>query len=121
MKKLALLFSFLLLLTSLTSCGKSPEKIKAANVEKQVEANAELMKSVGRLMIVPSEDPIIATINEAELLRKEQPFYNGVENGDYLIVFPKAQKAIIYSPTKKVIVNSGPFKIDDTPKETTKK
>jgi hypothetical protein len=101
----------------LTACGATPEELKAKDVEKQVETNLRLMEKVGSLMILPNEEPIIASINEAEALRKEQPFYNGVENGDQLIVFPKAQKAVIYSPSKNVIVNSGPFTINDTPKK----
>jgi hypothetical protein len=117
LRQLFMSVSCLSLALVLTSCGSTPEEIKAKEVEKQVETNLQLMEKVGSLMILPNEEPIIASINEAEALRKEQPFYNGVENGDQLIVFPKAQKAVIYSPSKNVIVNSGPFTINDAPKK----
>ena len=97
------------------SLSDTPEEIKAQEVEKQVQANNDLMESIGKLMVVPNEEPIIATINEAELLIKEQPFYAGVSNWDKLVIFPKSQKAVIYSPSKNIIINSGPFTINNTP------
>jgi hypothetical protein len=84
----------------------------ASPEQKQATENVRLMQSVGKLMIVPNEQPIIATINQADVLVKEQAFYNGSQNGDKLVIFPKAQKAVIYSPSRNVIVNSGPFVIN---------
>lgn len=78
----------------------------------QAAENTALIKSVSALMLVPTEQPIIATINQADVLVKEQAFYTGSQNGDKLIIFPKAQKAIIFSPSRNIIVNSGPFVIN---------
>jgi hypothetical protein len=114
-RKTVLTLALCSLLFALSSCGKTPEAIKGEEAEKQIEENLKLIEQVGRLMVVPNEEPIVATINEAELLRKEQPFYAAVSNGDKLIIFPKNQKAVIYSPTKNIIINSGPFTINDTP------
>jgi hypothetical protein len=79
-----------------------PQKIEALN-------NQRLMQNVAHLIVVPNETPIIATINQPDVLVKEQLFYAGSNVGDKLIIFPQAQKAIIYSPGRNVIVNSGPF------------
>jgi hypothetical protein len=70
------------------------------------------MQNVAHLMVVPNEAPIIATINQPDVLVKEQLFYAGSNVGDKLIIFPQAQKAIIYSPGRNVIVNSGPFVVN---------
>jgi len=83
----------------------TPEKVAAMQ-------DARLLQSVGKLMIIPNEQPVVATINQADVLTKEQPFYAGSQNGDKLLIFPKSQKAIIYSPSRNVIVNSGPFVVN---------
>jgi hypothetical protein len=87
--------------------NNTPEKRKAAET-------GLLMKNIGKHYFIPNERPIIATINEAEKLIAEQPFYANVQNGDKLVIFPVAQKAIIYSPKLDKIVNSGPFVLDNS-------
>jgi hypothetical protein len=71
-----------------------------------------VLENVKKLQIIPDEKPVIATIDDAEKMMKEQPFYAGVQNGDKLLIFPKSQRAVIYSPKRNIIVNSGPFVLD---------
>ena len=72
----------------------------------------EITDSVGKLMILPKgEQPVIATITDSAGLAKEQPFYVGSSNGDVVLVYKKALKAIIYSPEKNIIVNVGPVSV----------
>ncbi len=78
----------------------------------QVSDNIQVLQAIGKLMIVLNEQPIIATINQAAVLVREQPFYVGAQDGDKLVIFPKLQKAVIYSPGRNIIVNSGPFTIN---------
>ncbi len=89
--------------------NNTPEK-------KELAQTNMLLKNIGKHHLVPNEQPIIATINEADMLIKEQPFYANVQNGDKLVIFPIAQKAIIYSPKLDVIINSGPFIISESQK-----
>ena len=64
---------------------------------------------VGKLMILPKgEEPVIATITDSKALAKEQVFYSNAQNGDVVLVYQKAMQAIIYSPSRGVIVNVGP-------------
>lgn len=75
---------------------------------------AQLLNQVGSLMILPEgEEPAIATIVDAAALIAEQPFYNGAQDGDRVIIYPQAQRAIIYSPERNIIVNVGPIVVDD--------
>jgi hypothetical protein len=99
----------------LSSCSISPlqgSNTQKIGIEEQTEENKKTLAAVGALMMIPWEEPIIATINQVDVLIKEQPFYFGAENGDKLLIFPKIQKAIIYSPKKNIIINAGPFAIN---------
>lgn len=70
---------------------------------------ADLIAKVGKLVILPSgEQPVVATINDASSLIKQQAFYSGAINGDVVLVYQKAAKAIVYSPSRNMIVNVGP-------------
>lgn len=72
--------------------------------------NAALVAKLGRLMVLPEgEEPIVATISDVTSLAKNQPFYANAHNGDKVIVYMKAKKAIIYDPNADKIINVGPI------------
>lgn len=76
-----------------------------------------VLQHAGKLTLLPTESPIMATIVNAKFLATQSEFYKDARDGDKLIVFPKAQKAFIYSPARDIIVNSGPMIADSpTPK-----
>lgn len=77
--------------------------------EKQIE---NLINKVSKLIVVPDEEPVVATIIKAEELMAEQKFYLGSQNGDQLIFFPKAQKALIYRKSENKLINVGPVMVD---------
>ncbi len=72
----------------------------------------EVTEKLGKLTLLPDEEPVIATVMDAQLLATQSAFYQNAENGDKLVVYPKAQKAYIYSPAKNIIVNAGPLVVD---------
>jgi hypothetical protein len=91
--------------------GQKPVAI-APQVPAQDQTKQEvqsLVASVGKLMVLPSEEPLVATIDDPAALQKEQPFYAGSEKGDKLLIFFQARKAVIYNPARNVIVNAGPI------------
>lgn len=68
---------------------------------------AELLAKVGGHIILPEEEePMIATIQDVESLKVEQPFFEKAQNGDQLIIY--SDKAIVYSEERDVLVNVGP-------------
>ncbi|TSC77729.1 MAG: Uncharacterized protein G01um101429_997 [Parcubacteria group bacterium Gr01-1014_29] len=78
--------------------------------EKAREELAAAVASVGKLMILPEGDePVLATVTDAETLVKQQAFFTGSINGDQLLLFPRNLKAVLYSPSRKMIVNVGPI------------
>ena len=63
-----------------------------------------LTDRIGRFMELPlDEQPTLATVTDQEKL-KGQNFFTHAQNGDKLLVYPKAKKAILYRPSTKKIV-----------------
>lgn len=83
-------------------------ELQAKNAERQSEKESQtnvtnqIVESVRRHMIIP-DNSTIATIVDAEELKKKNSFYANTKNGDYLIVTPK--RAILYDPDKDVIID----------------
>ena len=86
----------------------APKTVSTVSQTDQAQVK-DLINKVGKLVILPTgEDPVMATINDAASLIKEQVFYKNAINGDVVLVYQKAAKAIVYSPSRNIIVNVGP-------------
>ncbi len=73
-----------------------------------------LLAKVGRHIILPNdEQPTVASIVDPETLVKDQPFYKGAQKGDKILIFVKAQKAIVYNEANDIIVNVGPVYLEN--------
>ncbi len=71
-----------------------------------------LIEKVSRLMSLPQgEEPSIATVLDRDKL-KDQPFFKDAENGDKILIYTKAQKAILYRPSADKIIEVMPIVID---------
>ncbi len=85
----------------------APGQTEQQKQEKEIKA---LVAQVSKLMVLPEgELPQVAEIKDAALAAKEQPFYTGAQNGDKVLVYVNARKAIVYSPSRDMIVNAGPI------------
>lgn len=81
------------------------EDAQQARAEKEAD---RLIAEVGTLILLPQgEKPIIYTVDEPELLKRQQPFFIDAQEGDYLLVYQGTAKAIIYRPDAHIIVNVG--------------
>jgi|GEM_PF-2982497 len=85
---------------------RSPEGIAE---QQQKEADA-LVEKVSKIMQLPNEQPTIATVSDKEKLI-EQSFFADVENGDKVLIFSQAGRAVIYRVSENRIINSGPIAI----------
>ncbi len=74
----------------------------------------EVVDRAGKLLILPDEEPQMATVLDVEKL-KDQPFFKQAQNGDKILVFPKAQKAVLYRASTNIIVEVSPFSPSATP------
>lgn len=69
-------------------------------------------EKVGKLLTLPTdEQPTVATVQDKEKL-KDQPFFKDAQNGDKLLIYTKAQKAIIYREEGNKLINVGPVTLD---------
>ena len=66
----------------------------------------ELTAEVGKIMLLPDETPILATVTDLEKV-KEQDFFSKAQLGDKVLVYMEAKKAILYRPSAKLIVEVG--------------
>ncbi len=75
---------------------------------------AEIIKAAGKHIILPEgEEPAAAKIIDVDELLKTQPFYRGAINGDILLIYQASAKAILYSPSRDMLVNVGPIVGED--------
>lgn len=58
-----------------------------------------------KLMQTPAEEPLVATITDAEKLKQNEPFYKNAQNGDKVIIWK--EKAVIYRQESNKIVDFG--------------
>lgn len=72
-----------------------------------------LIARVGNLIILPNEEPSIATIVEPEKL-KDQPFFAKAAKGDKVIIYTQAKKAILYRPDINKIIETAPITLGPT-------
>jgi len=88
------------------------ELSKAQNPEAAAKEEAEdLAKVVGRYLELPQDEtPTIATVNDAEKL-KEQVFFAEAQNGDKVLVYTNARKAVLYRPSTKKVVEYAPVSL----------
>ncbi len=79
----------------------------------QQRAQIELktaVTAVGKLILLPKDEtPVLAKITNAKKLATQQPFFTNAKDGDELLIFQKSARAIIYSPSRNIIVNVGPI------------
>ena len=96
------------------------EVVRLSTIEGQQKLQEDeiesLLKKIRAHMMLPEdEEPTVATVSDVDALIEQQPFFNGTQNGDKVLVYVKARKAIIYSPERDVIVNVGAVMVDNTP------
>lgn len=74
----------------------------AAAVAKESE---DTVSEVGKVMVLPTgEQPIPALVKD-EAKFADNPVFEGVKNGDKLLIYQEKRKVIIYRPSTKQIVN----------------
>lgn len=72
------------------------------------ESKKVLLSRVKALVVVPDEDPTVALVSDAEKL-KDQRFFATAENGDQVLIFTNAKKAILYRPSLNKVVEIAPI------------
>lgn len=77
----------------------------------QQEEVKRLVSEVGKLIELPAgETPTVATVTDVSKL-KDQPFFAHAKNGDKVLIFANARKAILYDPNAKKVIDVAPINV----------
>ncbi len=105
----------ILLIGSLGASGyfymkwKNATMVVVPNPEEELEEVREITTVVSMFMELPKdEEPTLATVVDREKLRN-QSFFNNAENGDKVLIYSIAQKAILYRPSTKKVIEIAPI------------
>ena len=87
---------------------QSLAKKSASNVKDDA---ALTVAAVSKLMLLPSDEtPTVATVSDAEKL-KSQSFFAASQNGDKVLIFTQAKKAVLYRPSTNMIIDVAPVNL----------
>ncbi len=87
---------------------------RLSNPQESAKAETEKIKQeVSRLIELPTdEDPTIATVVDSTKL-SNQAFFAKAQNGDRVVMYAKAKKAVLYRPDTKKIIEVAPINLGD--------
>ena len=67
------------------------------------QRTVDVMEKLGEIMELPNENPQLVTVSDVTQLR-DQKFFANAQNGDVVVIFSQAQKAVLYRPTTNKII-----------------
>jgi hypothetical protein len=86
---------------------KNPDSVAKAEVK-------QVTRAIGKFMDLPAnEEPSLATITD-EVKLKEQDFFKNSKNGDKVLIYAQARKAILYRPSTNRVIEFAPLLINPT-------
>ncbi len=107
---LALVILNIFIWTNYFKSGKTNKTNASTAANAEVD---ELIKKVNSLIVLPQgETPTIATVSDKSKL-KDQAFLKNAENGDKILIYAKAKKAILYRPSLNKIIETAPISLRD--------
>lgn len=85
-------------------------KLNDPEAAAQAEADA-LAQDIGRYLELPQDEtPTVATVSDVAKLQ-DQLFFQKAKNGDRVLVFAKAQRAVLYRPSTKKVIEYAPISL----------
>lgn len=79
------------------------EKLLNSPQQLSVDEAGKIIEKVGKLIELPAGTPTVATVSDIAKL-KDQPFFAKAQNGDKVLIYSEAKKAIIYRTSTNKIV-----------------
>jgi len=92
---------------------QKPELLGLSKGPGEIQAELDrLVVEVGKLIALPADEkPTVATVTDVEKV-KDQPFFANAQNGDRVLIYTNARKAILYRPGEKRIIEVGAVNIN---------
>lgn len=73
-------------------------------LQKMTTSDEAVMEQLSSMIVLPEELPSIATVTDKEKLG-DQPFFQGAENGDKVIIYQGAKRAYLFRPSERKIID----------------
>ena len=91
---------------------KKAKSLKTNPQQVAQEENKKIIDAVGKLVLLPEgETPTIATVTDASKLKSQQAFFTRAEEGDKVLIYTSALKALMYRPSENKIIEIAPLVI----------
>lgn len=124
-RKFALMIPVLLIVGgSLAASVYFYQKYQKIKADPETVAKEEVLSAtsaISRFMELPKdEEPTLATVTDQEKL-KDQEFFKNAQNGDKVLIYTNARKAILYRPSSNKVIEFAPLTLGgDTQAEPVK-
>lgn len=102
--KIGKVFLFLLIIALIAATTYFFIQYRAEKANNPANEVAKIVKLVSKHMELPDEAPTLATVTDKEKL-SEQNFFKQAENGDKVLIYLQAGKAILYRPSIGKIID----------------
>ncbi|MBA3757568.1 hypothetical protein H0X09_01770 [Candidatus Saccharibacteria bacterium] len=94
------------------------ENKKLSDPQVAVRRDADELKAkVGMLVELPDEQPTIATVSDTSKLQSQQ-FFAKAQNGDKVLIFTNAKRAVLYRPSTNKVIEYAPVNIGNNTEQT---
>ncbi|MDB5163918.1 MAG: hypothetical protein JWS12_536 [Candidatus Saccharibacteria bacterium] len=113
-KILSVLVALLLVSTVVLSWRYNQARHEVKNLknpQNSVKQEADALKAkVGQLVDLPAEEPTIAAVSDVTKLQG-QAFFAKAQNGDKVLIFPNAARAVLYRPSTNKVIEYAPVNL----------
>lgn len=94
--------------------NQQKEISRLSDPQESAKVETERIKDeVSQLIELPAdEDPTIATVVDSSKLNN-QPFFAKAQNGDRVVMYAKAKKAVLYRPSTNKLIEVAPINLGD--------
>ena len=111
-----------LLILALTAAGITifllAKDLNTKTDSQSENAGLAVKSKVEKLMYLPNETPQVMTMENADEVKKNNPFFKDVQNGDQILIFLADSRVVIYRESENKIVNVGPIVNDSSKQES---
>lgn len=76
-----------------------------------------LMAEISAYMQLPDETPTVAAVSDVTKL-KGQEFFKNAQNGDRVLIFSKAERALLYRPSTHKVIEYSRISVSNTDTQT---
>lgn len=105
-KTIILLLSYVIVAVVVWKLSTNMQATPEYQQEQAQKQITMIVEKVGKLIVLPADEvPQVAVIQDVDALKKSQDFFVDAQNGDKILVYVKARKAIIYREDTNKVVN----------------